>query len=73
MTHTSVPHFLSLFICRKTLGGVHSLAVVDRAAVKVAEQVSMGQNIQSFGPRLRSGLAGSYDRLSVRCFEDSPH
>lgn len=57
----------SLLHCCWTPGGSHSLTILDRAAVNMGVQVSLGYvGLESSGEAPKRGTAGSYGRSSFR-------
>lgn len=59
--------YLYLLCCCWTLGGSHNLATLDRAAVNMGVQVSLGYvGLASSGEAPKRGTAGSYGRSSFR-------
>lgn len=66
-----------VFIIHSSAGGnlgcFHFLAIVNIAAMNMAEQTSVQCYVESFGHVLRSSVIRSYGRFIFRFFKHSPH
>lgn len=61
-----------IFISQPPVEGLldcfYSLAIVHRTAMNIAEQVSVGWDVGSYGQMSKSGVDGPYDRFNVWFF-----
>ena len=60
-----VPHFLYPFFCWGHLGCFQELAIMNNAAMNIAEQMFLWYECATFGYMPKSCIAGSWGRLTL--------